>query len=258
MDSLSSTWLPPLLGFVCTCIGFALSWVVIRLIGPWVGLGDPVVQRTFVLTVGIANYGYIPLPWPSIILETLLSHCCCITSASIWHYGALGYWSSAANLEVDGRRSCKALPLVGHHRCCDPANWFRTVDSSSGHATSRSLGQCAIPVGLLLGGAIIIDYWRDVRWKESIPTLLLASGVRLLALPILFLLIASTLSRSSHLNEVLLLQASMPAATFPLVLSRLYSGDLPTALRVVVGTSILGLFSIPFWILIGKYWLGLS
>src|SRR6187200_2436618 len=50
--------LPPLLGFVVTWVGIRAGLVVAGMIGLHVGTG----LRTFAVTVGIANYGYLPLP----------------------------------------------------------------------------------------------------------------------------------------------------------------------------------------------------
>src|ERR1043166_6572341 len=50
--------LPPLLGFGVTWLGIRLELLVARMIGLPVGTG----LRTFGLTVGLANYGYLPLP----------------------------------------------------------------------------------------------------------------------------------------------------------------------------------------------------
>jgi predicted permease len=76
-------------------------------------------------------------------------------------------------------------------------------------------------------------------------------------LPILFLMVAKWLTGSRELQEVLLLQAAMPAATFPIVMTRLYNRSIETALTVVVGTSVLGIITIPIWMVIGAQWLDL-
>jgi len=43
---------------------------------------------------------------------------------------------------------------------------------------------------------------------------------------------------------------------FPIVMSRHYRGDPPTALRVVLGTSVAGLLTIPVWIRFGLRFVG--
>jgi len=70
-------------------------------------------------------------------------------------------------------------------------------------------------------------------------------------LPSLFLLLIKLLPLSPELKRVLIIQAAMPSAVMPIVLSRLYNGDPPTAIRVVMGTSVLGLITIPLWLRFG-------
>ena len=50
--------LPPLAGFLLTSVSLALGWYVARSLGLTIGHG----LRTFALTVGLTNYGYLPLP----------------------------------------------------------------------------------------------------------------------------------------------------------------------------------------------------
>ncbi len=108
----------------------------------------------------------------------------------------------------------------------------------------------------MLGGAIIAENFSTVNWKQRMSVLGLASVVRLGVLPILFLIIAKHLPMTPSLDQVLLLQASMPVATFPIVMTRLFGGDIDTSLRIVLGTSAIGLVSIPLWISVGSWYLG--
>jgi malate permease and related proteins len=43
-------------------------------------------------------------------------------------------------------------------------------------------------------------------------------------------------------------QSAMPAAVFPIVLAKMHGGEMPVALRVVLGTSIPSLITIPLWL----------
>ena len=79
----------------------------------------------------------------------------------------------------------------------------------------------------------------------------------MLILPCFILALAAWFTTSEPLKQVLLLQAAMPAATFPIVMTRLYKQSVETAWIVVVGTSILSLLTIPIWMVIGKNFLGL-
>lgn len=76
-------------------------------------------------------------------------------------------------------------------------------------------------------------------------------------LPIGFLLVAKYLPASGELKRVIVLGAAMPAAVFPIVMARHYSGDPATAMRVVIGTSVVGLVTIPLWIRLGMSYVGL-
>jgi predicted permease len=58
----------------------------------------------------------------------------------------------------------------------------------------------------------------------------------------------------SRTQSVLVVQAAMPVAIFPIVVTRAHHGDMPTALQVVLGTSAMGLIAIPLWIGLGMHW----
>jgi hypothetical protein len=51
---------------------------------------------------------------------------------------------------------------------------------------------------------------------------------------------------------VIVIQAAMTSAVFPIVMSRHYGGDPATAVRAVVSTSVLGLVTIPWWLHVGQ------
>jgi predicted permease len=73
----------------------------------------------------------------------------------------------------------------------------------------------------------------------------------------MFLLLASVIPASVELKRVMALQAAMSSAVFPIILARHYGGDAPTAMRVVLGTTVVGFISIPLWIRFGLEFLGL-
>ena len=54
------------------------------------------------------------------------------------------------------------------------------------------------------------------------------------------------------MNQVILLQAAMPAAVFPIVLVRLYERDTTVSIQVIVSTSLAGVFLIPAWLFVGQ------
>ncbi|HWQ91371.1 MAG TPA: AEC family transporter, partial [Clostridia bacterium] len=119
------------------------------------------------------------------------------------------------------------------------------------------LGQCAIPMALILIGAVVADYLKDFHSASGWRAILAAVFLRQAVLPILFLLLARYLPASTELKRVIVLEAAMPAAVFPIVMARHYGGDPSTAMRVVIGTSVAGLVTIPLWIRFGTAFVGL-
>ena len=84
-----------------------------------------------------------------------------------------------------------------------------------------------------------------------------ASLVRLGIMPVLFLLLAKFLPCSLELKRVIVLQGAMSSAVLPIVLTKHYGGDARTALQVALGTSLVGLVTIPLWIRLGGHFAGL-
>jgi predicted permease len=122
----------------------------------------------------------------------------------------------------------------------------------------QQLGRCSVPMALVLGGAIIYDYSSRFQIATAWKPLVFALLLRLVLLPLFLLALARWTTDTDELKQVLLLQASMPAGTFPIVMTRLYNQDVETAWIVVVGTSVVGLLSIPIWMAIAKQFLGFA
>ena len=74
---------------------------------------------------------------------------------------------------------------------------------------------------------------------------------------VLFLLAVKFLPMTVELKRVLVLEAAMPTAVFPVVLAKLYKGDPATAMRAVLGTAVVSLVTIPLWIKFGMKFVGL-
>ena len=119
------------------------------------------------------------------------------------------------------------------------------------------LGQCAVPMALILIGAIVADHLHEFHSASSWRVIGTAVLLRIAILPLVFLLVAKYLPASIELKRVIVLEAAMPAAVFPIVMARHYQGDPATAIRVVIGTSVVGLVTIPLWIRFGMKFVGL-
>lgn len=257
---LPNALLPTALGFGCTAGGYLLAWLLARFLGPYVGMHHESERRAFIACVGIANYTYIPLPIAEAIFPeavvSLLIHNVGVDMA-MW---SLGIWVLCGDLRSNWKRILLGPPLLAMLTAYSVKMMGSHVQTPSFIlAAIQMCGACAIPMGLLLGGAIIFDQaphaLRSLR--TGAKTIALASCIRQILLPISFILLTISLSLKTELRQVLLLQAAMPCATFPIVLVRLYHQDISTAVRVVVGTSLIAVVTIPVWIYFGAWLLSL-
>jgi predicted permease len=59
-----------------------------------------------------------------------------------------------------------------------------------------------------------------------------------------------------ELKRVIVVQAAMPTAMVPVIIARLYGGHPRTAVQIVLGTTAVGILTIPLWIRAGLAWVG--
>jgi predicted permease len=245
----------PLVGAGTVCLGVGLA----RVFWGWSGLTDERARRTFAFTTGIYNYGYVPIPLALLLFDretvgVLLVHNVGAEIA-IWTAGLAvlrgaggGFgWKHILSAPAVAIVIALALNFAGGQR------WLPQFVLTGAHM----LGQCAIPLGLVLIGATIADHLHEFQAAAGWRVMAGSCGLRLGLIPVLFLLLAKYLPCSVELKRVIVLQAAMPAAVFPIVMARHYGGDAGTALRVVIGSSVLGLATIPLWIKFGLKFVGL-
>lgn len=246
--------LPPLLGFGGVALGVGIGWVLRRRTGL---VGDSV-QRTFAATTGIQNYGYVPLPlieqlFPGNTTGVLFVHNLGVDTA-LWTvclialgHGGWREWRRLVNAPILAVVVALALNVLG------AGDWLPKFVLTSAHM----LGACCFPLGIVLTGAILADSSRELRQELGLRTLIWSGVLRLGLLPALLLLVAHFIPASRELKQVLVVEAAMPAAVFPIVMARHYGGDPLTAIRIVIGTSLVGFLTIPFWLRIGMHAVGL-
>jgi len=254
LQAANNVVLPPLVGFAVTAGGFLLARVVGKAAGLTVGTG----LRTFALTVGITNYGYLPLPimagiWGPESRGVLLVHNVGV-EAALWTVGVLVL--SGLSLREGWRKLVSPIVITlvvavvlnlagaGPHL---PRIFTDLV---------HSLAVCAIPLGILMTGVSLANYLGDMRALVHPRITLLACVVRLGVLPLLILAAAKWLPLSIELKRVLVVQAAMPAGVVPIIVARHYGGQPLTAVQIVLGTTALGLLTIPLWLRVGLAWVG--
>ncbi len=252
--------LPPLLGFLSVALGIAIAAVAGRQFLPQ-GEGK---RASFSLAVGLYNYGYIPLPLVIAMFdrETVgvlflfnmgVELCMWTLGVHVLHGGRLrDNWRKLVNMPLIAIVAGVGLNLSGGD----------VFVPSAARTLFEMLGLCAIPLGLILSGAIVADFRRSFSIRESWQAITVGVILRCAVLPALFLgvlwslLMAAAsgfgLAMTPELARVLIVQAAMPSAVFPIVMAKHYGTDVPTALRVVVSTSAVGLLAIPLWIDAGR------
>ena len=172
----------------------------------------------------------------------------------------LAFWSVAV-AQLTGHREGRLAPCDQRSDRCHPDR--DPIERSRGESwipasietTFHLLAVCAIPLALLLSGALIGDHIDKESLRHGGRAIVASAAVRIGLLPALILIFTSLAPLDLALKSVLVIQAAMPAAIFPIVVTRAHHGDMPTALQVVLGTSPIGLITIPLWIGFGLSWI---
>jgi len=247
--------LAPLVGFATIAGSVGLVWLA----SSRMKFRSQSARRTFTVAAGLQNYGYIPLPLALLLFDQ--------ETAGILFLHNLGVevcvWTVVL-LVITGGRS-----TGGWQQILNPpliAVFLALGLNFSGganhlpHALMTALhllGQCAFPLALLLIGALIADHLGELRSGEGWWHVAPAIFLRIAILPLGILVLAHYLPVSIELRRVLVMEAAMPSAMVPVILARHYGGDSGTALRIVIGTSLISLVTTPLWIRFGMSWLGL-
>ena len=114
------------------------------------------------------------------------------------------------------------------------------------------VGATAIPIALLVTGALIYDYLEPKDFLKNPKFGIAACVMRLALLPVVFLFVANSLPFNLELKQVIIVQAAMPCAVLPVVLSKRYGGKMTVSVQVVVATALVSILTIPLWIQIGQ------
>ena len=125
-----------------------------------------------------------------------------------------------------------------------------------------TIGDAFIPIGIILVGTTCYTlisksgFFRDLlnegRWNVILGNLL-RSGL----IPLIVLGMAMIFPYSTELQKVIIIEAAMPAAFFPIVLARHYNGRPDVALHITLTSTVLGILLIPLWVAAGRALLGI-
>lgn len=239
-------------GFGLILLGTGIAWIA----GPLLNLKKGSGRRTFAVSGGLQNYGYLAIPliaylFPSDdVMAVLFIHNLGVELA-MWTLCLMllsGISRPTAKVFLKGPIIAVVLGIILLQTGLD--HYVPQVFAQS----FNMLGACAVPISLLLVGTVIYDLLGQVKfdWKIGLGGII----VRLGLLSMLFLTVAKFLPMPSELQQVLVVQAALPSAMFPIVLSRHYGGRTDVAITVVIATTIASLATMPLIISLGKAWLG--
>ena len=255
--------LPPLVGFGMVAVGVGVAWLFAGV----AGLRTKSEQRTFAFLTGLQNYGYLAIPLCVTLFDSGTTGVLFVHNVgpetAMWTLGVAmlsgrglaGGWKKIINAPLAALLLALGLNFLGI---------IFTPPASVVFAGKIILtvihwfGQSAIPLALLLIGAIVADHLEEARGGRAVRVVVVAALVRMGVMPVLFLLLAKFLPCSLELKRVLVLQGALPSAVLPIVLAKHYGGDARTAVQVALGTSVVGLLTIPLWIRLGEYAVGLK
>jgi len=255
LSKIENVTLPPLIGFSTFLIGYLVALPAGRLLR----LNENQ-ARTFSFTVGSYNYAYIPLP-------LVLAFCPRETTGVLFTHNLgveIAFWTAGIGVLTGSSLrngwtkifNPPVFALLGALllNACHGAEWLPGFMLKSAHIT----GQSAVPLSLILTGATLADLLRHTWPRLTGATPACAIFLRMALLPLLSLLLAKYLPCSIELKRIIVIQAAMPAAMLPIVISKHFGGDATTALQVVISTSLVGLLTIPFWIRLGFLFTGIT
>lgn len=245
-------------GFLLTLIGLLVS----RIVGIGFKISKDDGLNTFSVSAAIQNYGFIPIPLIMALfvesadetLGVLFVHNLGLEFA-MWTVGIVllsGTVEGAIKRLVNGPTIAITCGLIlnfsGLH------SWI----PSFANTAIADLGNCAIPIGLLLVGAAMASVITSQRWETNWNIVSGALLVRFLIMPFVFLCGASAVSFSPELRRVLIVESAMPAAIFPIVLAKHFGGKPAVAVQVCIATSLASLMMTPLLLVFGLEWFGIS
>ncbi|MEM9080342.1 MAG: AEC family transporter [Verrucomicrobiota bacterium] len=222
-------------------------------------------QRSFAVSAGVQNFGYAAVPVLGVLFVTeesgdgvlgvLFVHSLGVELA-LWVFGVVILTASFSQL----RKHLLNGPVIGVllgllMSYSGLWKWFEPDGNLIGGAIRQAvnwLGVCAFPTALFLVGATLFDLVR----RESMDWKVVTGGVlvRNVMMSAVILCAAKSLPVAEELRQVLVVQAAMPAAVTPIILTRLFGGQPQVAVQVVVATSVVSLVSMPLWVALGMAW----
>ena len=250
-----NVWVPPLVGFFSIALGMLVGWIARHFATGEIGPK----ARTYAITIGVFNFGFVPIPLsealfgPNAVAVLFVFNVG--TLLAMWSLGVMllhgelsSAWSKVLNPPFLSVVFALIINATGLYLYI-PEVVIKSINM---------LGMCAIPMSILLMGAMMKDYLAQCEFRSAFRVCWTSIILRLGLLPALMIIVANWLPFSIELKQVVLIQASMPAAMFPILISRMYGGSPVIATQIAIATTLFSLITIPLWLRFGISFLDLK
>ena len=234
-----------------------ISLLFVFLISPLIGMEKGSGRRSFTVATSIQNYGFMVVP----LIMSLYPDKELLATLFLHNLGVELAMFTVAIMIFSGKLSLNPKILLKGPVIAVLTGVSLNVCSLDSAIPSfiltavNTLGASAIPLALIAIGMCIGEVLPETKFTLKIS--LSAIAIRLLILPLLILAIAYILPIDDNIKKVLVMQAAMPAALFPILLARHYGGKPSLVAEVIVITSIVSFITMPFIVALGTYLLGL-
>jgi hypothetical protein len=241
------------IGFGLILAGIGIGFVVGRLMGLERGTG----MRTFALSSGCQNFGFTAAPvveilWTTGTLSLLFVHNIGVEFA-MWSVGVM---VMSAERGVPWRKLINGPVIAVIGGLLMVALGWDVHFTGAARKAMSMVGIGAFPIAVLITGCTIMDLVASE--KPTLKIIVGSSLVRLVLAPLAILTAARYLPIAPELKQVLVVQAAMPAGMTPIMLARMYGGRPAIAVQIVVFTTALSLFTLPWIISFGCEWIGVK
>jgi predicted permease len=241
-------------------VGFALIVASIFIglaVGRLIGLERGTGMRTFAITSGVQNFGFVAAPviealWGGSALAVMFVHNIGVEIA-MWSLGIM---------VISGERGISWRKLINGPLLAVAAGLLLVALGLDAEITGpprkaiSMIGVGAFPIAVFITGSSMMDLLVSEKptWRIVVGSAL----VRLALAPLLILTAAKYLPLATELKQVLIVQAAMPAGMTAILLARVYGGRPVIAVQIVIATTLLSLFTLPWIIIWGCQWIGLK
>ena len=246
-DLIPNWWIYPLLGIVVSLLGVILGWLFL-LLSP-----KDIQKREFITMIAFQNCGYLPLVLvQEMFLPELADQLFIVIFLFIQGFNLI-FWSIGVKI-LDNQ---KKNSLRFHHFINMPfvaliLSFFvisikaQTILPNFLMRSTEMLGQCALPLALLVLGAILAR--GAMIKKNNLEIISKVVFLKLLIMPLLGLAIFSFISVPYVMALLIMIQLTMPTAVNVGVVAYSKNSHYEMIVQVIFWTHVFAVITIPFFL----------